>query len=163
MLYEVSFLHLFLLFKVQLNLVKHASSRLQKVLGIYNYPPMAFDQAQGNLQLMLKQTCVDKLRVLIEFLLDTLLSMTNSCPTIPQMPISLCMTLTPSYAEMLFRNLCIHGTKKMQTHAGVILVRVCGTQSWWGEFLGNVLQEFFSAEQQTIFPQDRSVYFCKYV
>lgn len=140
---------------MQLNLAKHATTRLQKVLGIYSYPSASFDLSQGNLQLVLRQTSVDKLRVLIEFLLDTLLSMTNSCPTIPQMPVSLYTTLTPTCAEMLFRNLCIHGTKKMQTHTGVILVRVCGTQSWWGEFLGNILQEFFTAEQLTIFPQDR--------
>ena len=151
--------------QVQLNLAKRAIARLQNVLGI----PAAtlstcgggaavnFDAAQFNVSSALMKASVDKLRVLIEFLLDAVLSMTNLSPTIPQIPLALYATFQPSFAKALFRNLCIHGTKKMQTHTGVILVRICGSQPWWGDFLGNILKEFFTSDQTAIFPQDRQV------
>jgi baculoviral IAP repeat-containing protein 6 (apollon) len=148
--------------QVQLNLAKRAIMRLQKVLGIhpgFASPPldgtrMTIDSSVTTV--LLRQASVDKLRVIAEFLLDTLLGMTNSGATIPQIPSALYESFTPSFAASLFRSLCVHGTRKTQTHAGVLLVRVCSAQRWWGEFLGNMLQEFFASDQTaTMFPQDR--------
>ena len=139
--------------QMQLNLAQHAMERLQKVLGIQ---VQLTPNSQSGVTL-LKQASTDKLRVLAELLLDTLLSMTISTPSIPQLPLSLYSSFTPQACEALFRNLCINGTRRMQIHAGVLLVRLCGNQGWWGDFLGNILQEFFSSEEPEIFPQDRSV------
>jgi len=81
--------------------------------------------------------------------------MTCPSPSIPQLPVTLYTSFTPQLCEALFQHLCVQGTKKMQLHAGVLLVRLCGTQAWWGEFLGSMLQIYFAAEQQDLFPQDR--------
>jgi baculoviral IAP repeat-containing protein 6 len=106
--------------------------------------------------MLLQQASTDKLRVIAEFLLDTLLGMTVCGPTIPQIPVALYEAFSPAFAALLFRSLCVHGTRKTQTHAGVLLVRVCSSQPWWGEFLGNMLEEFFSSDQiVSAFPQDR--------
>lgn len=57
--------------------------------------------------------------------------------------------------EELFKHLCISGTPKIRLHAGLLLVQLCGSERWWGQFLSNVLQELYNSEQLLIFPQDR--------
>jgi len=109
-------------------------------------------------RMLLQNASTDKLRVLAEFLLDTLLSMTNAGSTIPDIPTTLYTAFTPSFAASLFRSLCVHGTRKSQTHGGLLLVRICAAQSWWGEFLGNMLEELFASDQAAaVFPHDRYV------
>ena len=136
--------------QLQLNLAQHAIERLQRALGIQSPVPSG-----QSTQALLKLASTDKLRSLGEQLLDTLLSMTYSSPTIPQLPPSLYACFTPPVAESLFRHVCVNGTRRMQLHAGVLLVRMCGNQPWWGDFLGNVLQDYFASEQPDVFPQDR--------
>ena len=141
-----------MLLQLQWNLAQRAIDRLQASLGLKASVLPSTDKAGVAL---LKQASTDKLRVLTELLLDTMLSMTLTSPSIPQIPISLYSSFSPQMCEALFRNLCITGTRKMQIHAGMLLVRICGGQGWWGDFLGNILQEFFSSGQSTVFPQDR--------
>ena len=151
--------------QVQLNLARRAIIRLQKVLGVQ--PPasrvLLLESVDGPVdidssvtKMLLQKASADKLRVLAEFLLDTLLGMTNAGSTIPDIPSTLYTAFTPSFAASLFRSLCVHGTRKTQIHAGVLLVRVCAAQPWWGEFLGNMLEELFASDQTTtVFPHDR--------
>jgi len=114
------------------------------------------DIDSGVTKTLLQNASMDKLRVLAEFLLDTLLSMTNAGSTIPDIPVTVYTAFTPSFAASLFRSLCVHGTCKTQTHAGVLLVRLCAAQPWWGDFLGNMLEELFASDQATaVFPHDR--------
>lgn len=153
--------------QVQLNLARRAIVRLQKVLGIQSPSShlAALESVDGPVdidssvtRMLVQNASTDKLRVLAEFLLDTLLSMTNAGSTIPDIPTTLYTAFTPSFAASLFRSLCVHGTRKTQTHAGVLLVRICAAQSWWGEFLGNMLEELFASDQvTTVFPHDRCV------
>ena len=143
--------HACMLLQLQLNLAQKAIERLQTALGI----SVGGGDTTGSMTTMLKRCSVDKLRVLTELLLDTLLSMTHSTPSIPHTPVSLYNVLSPHVSEVLFRNLCVVGTRKMQIHAGVLLVRVCGSHTWWGEFLGRMLQDFFVSEQALTFPRDR--------
>ena len=139
--------------QLQINLAQRAIDRLQKAVGLsLEECPTTHTTAT-----LLKQASLDKLRVLGELLLDSLLSMTYSTPTIPQLPVSLYTVFTPAMCESLFKNLCVNGTRKMQLYAGILLVRLCGNQGWWGDFLGNMLHEFFTHEQPMVFPQDRWV------
>lgn len=140
------------LLQLQWNLAQRAIDRVQCALGLKMSTLPSSDQAGLTL---LKKSSTDKLRVLTELLLDTLLSMTLVSPTIPQIPLALYKTFSPQMCESVFHNLCITGTRKMQIHAGMLLVRICGGQGWWGDFLGNILQEFFSSGQTSVFPQDR--------
>ncbi|XP_064622207.1 baculoviral IAP repeat-containing protein 6-like isoform X2 [Lineus longissimus] len=136
----------------QLNLARSAVDRLQRSLGIQT---QNMDGQSNNACAVLKQTSTDKLRVLSEFLLETLLSMTNPSPSIPALPSCLYMAFDPTMCEALFRNLCIHGNRRVQVMAGVLLVRICGSQTWWGDFLGTALRELFSSHQTQVIAQDR--------
>ncbi|KAH3853369.1 hypothetical protein DPMN_095891 [Dreissena polymorpha] len=57
--------------------------------------------------------------------------------------------------ENVFKNLCFYGTPRLQMLTGMVLVRVCGSQAWFGEFLGNILQQYFNTESGHVFSQDR--------
>ncbi len=138
--------------QLQLNLAQSAIERLQKALSIQQ---ISLPQVNQNMAVMLKQASTDKLRFLAEFLIDTLLSMSLPSASIPQLPVTMHAVFTPQMCESLFRYLCINSTRQMQIHAGSLLVRLCGNQNWWGNFLGNILMEYFSCEQQDVFPQDR--------
>lgn len=127
--------------QLQLNLALRAIARLQRALGLSSQPPDRPSLAQAS---------TDKLRVLAELLLDALLGLTTPMP-----PPALHTALSPGLSETLFQQLCLRGTRRMQLHAGILLARVCGQQPWWGTFLGRILREFFSAEQDLVFPQDR--------
>ncbi|ELT93547.1 hypothetical protein CAPTEDRAFT_223860 [Capitella teleta] len=133
--------------QLQVNLARRAIERLRKALGLKDHEA---ERPQA-----LARASTDKLRVLSELLLNTLLSITNPSFSIPQVPMSLYSVFTPQSAETLFRHLCIAGTRRMQLHTGVLLARVCGKHAWWGTFLGNLLCEFFSSDQGLMFPQDR--------
>ncbi|GFS25394.1 baculoviral IAP repeat-containing protein 6, partial [Elysia marginata] len=137
--------------QVQLNLAQHAIRRLQTSLG------MNVDVIDESVSLdhLLDQTSTDKLRLILESLLDTLLTSTVGSPAIPQPPTALYTALTPQAAQTVFQHLCIHSPQRVQVCAGLLLVRVCGTQPWWGHFLGNIMQEFFHAHFSQVFPQDR--------
>ncbi|XP_013417535.1 baculoviral IAP repeat-containing protein 6 [Lingula anatina] len=137
--------------QLQLNLAQRAIERLQKALGMKQSRPAA----SSNTNTVLRQVSTDKLRVLTELLLDCLLSMTRSKPTIPHPPLSLYRNFNPQTCEALFKHICVFGTRRMQIHAGLLLVRVGGRQSWWGQFLGNMLQQLFSSDLTAVFPQDR--------
>lgn len=74
------------------------------------------------------------------------------------MPSVLQSTFHAQACEELFKHLCISGTPKIRLHAGLLLVQLCGSERWWGQFLSNVLQELYNSEQLLIFPQDRYSY-----
>ena len=67
--------------------------------------------------LRLQQTSTDKLRVIVEGLLDTLLTLTVPSPAQPQPPHPLYLALPPPTSESLFRNLCLLGSRRIQVSA----------------------------------------------
>ncbi|KAH9496163.1 Baculoviral IAP repeat-containing protein 6, partial [Bulinus truncatus] len=137
--------------QLQLNLAQRAIHRLQTSLGISRE---TIDES-ASFGTVLAQASTDKLRVILENLLDTLLTSTVGNSTMPHIPSSLYTALSPEQAQVLFQNFCLHGTQRIQVSAGLLLVRVCGTQPWWGHFLGKMLQEFFHSQYLHVFPQDR--------
>ncbi|XP_041353670.1 baculoviral IAP repeat-containing protein 6-like isoform X2 [Gigantopelta aegis] len=137
--------------QLQLNLAQRAITRLQRALGIRT----GEYQESAGLDQNLQQCSTDKLRIMLENLLDTLLSMTTHVPSIPQPPLPLYISLNPQSSEALFRHLCLLGTRRIQVCTGLLLARICGSQSWWGNFLGSMLLEFFNSEYTQVFPQDR--------
>ncbi|ESP03095.1 hypothetical protein LOTGIDRAFT_157060, partial [Lottia gigantea] len=137
--------------QLQYNIAVRAIARLQRAVGIKS---RQLDDTQ-NVTGYLRESSTDKLRFILESLLGTLLSVTSLSPTIPQPPSTLYSALTPSTAETLFKNVCLLGTRRMQVTAGLLLVRICGSNWWWGSFLGNMLQELFSSNNISVFPQDR--------
>ena len=141
--------------QLQLNLARSAIERIESVMCTTEQYGNHSSHGEPGMSVMLRQASTDKLRVLCEYLLDTLLSMSLPSPTIPHVPLNVYAVFTPQLCETVFTHLCINSTRRMQIHAGALLVRLCGNQGWWGDFLGNILLQYFSSEEREIFPQDR--------
>lgn len=45
----------------------------------------------------------------------------------------------------------------MQLATSTLLVRMCGLQPWWPDFLTSTLQNLYSSQNTAVFPQDRLV------
>ncbi len=142
--------------QLQLNLARNAIERLETVLCTRDQIAASEGNArEADMSVTLRQASTDKLRVLCEYLLHTLLSMSLPTPSIPHVPLNVYVMFTPQLCEALFTHLCVNSTRRTQIHAGALLVRLCGNQAWWGDFLGSVLLQYFSSEEREIFPQDR--------
>ncbi|XP_029691286.1 baculoviral IAP repeat-containing protein 6 isoform X2 [Takifugu rubripes] len=138
--------------QLQLNLAHHAVQRLRVALGAVRKSLHSVNAPET--QELIHSSSTEQLRTIIQYLLDTLLSLLhsnngNSVPAVLQ------STFNAQACEELFKHLCISGTPKIRLHAGLLLVQLCGGENWWGQFLSNVLQELYNSEQLLIFPQDR--------
>lgn len=169
--------------QLQLNLAHHAVQRLRVALGAVRKSLHTVNTPET--QELIHGSSTEQLRTIIQYLLDTLLSLLHSnngergapfarprpCGAAPARvwtgPSTLCTfpgtsvpavlqsTFNAQACEELFKHLCISGTPKIRLHAGLLLVQLCGAENWWGQFLSNVLQELYNSEQLLIFPQDR--------
>ncbi|XP_053375851.1 baculoviral IAP repeat-containing protein 6-like isoform X2 [Mercenaria mercenaria] len=137
--------------QLQQNLAMRAIDRLQSAIGLR----VPITQYPSNQTTVLRQASTDKLRCILENLLETLISVTNTSASILKPPVSLYTSLNHQICQDVFKHLCFHGTPRLQILTGMVLVRVCGSQAWFGEFLGNMLQEYFHSETMQVFSQDR--------
>ena len=64
-------------------------------------------------------------------------------------------TLTESECSLLFSTLCINGVPKLHARACALLVRLCGSQAWWGRFICSAMEELFSVRQTAVFNKER--------
>ncbi|KAI5102813.1 baculoviral IAP repeat-containing protein 6 isoform X13 [Silurus meridionalis] len=141
--------------QLQLNLAAQAVQRLRVSLGSLRLPrPLRSTVANQPLAQLVQHTSTEQLRTTIRYLLDTLLSLlhANNGQCVPAV---LRSVFKAQVCEELFKQLCISGTPQIRLHAGLLLVQLCGAESWWGQFISNVLQELYNSEQMLIFPQDR--------
>lgn len=106
----------------------------------------------------------DHLQVICNCLIDTVVALMGVGPSLEGYLAKPKLTLewqpwlsqvTPTMCENLFRNLCVHGSPQKRERVGALLLNACGSKPWWGEFLSNVLKEFFSSNQKCTFPQER--------
>ena len=136
----------------QLNVAQQAIARLQAALVT---PVTSSSHKDGSDVPRLQNASTDRLRVLCELLLDSLINLTlpTSTVAVPSQSVFGCVNAV--MCEDIFRFLCVHGSKRMLIIAGLFIVRTCADQPWWGRFLGNMLQTYFSSEQPHIFPQDK--------
>lgn len=95
----------------------------------------------------------DKLRVLGEGLLDVLLYL-GSMP-LYSFSFQEFSCLDRSVCENLFYWLCVGQDTRMQLSSATLLVRLCGSQPWWGQFLAETVANLFSSNNSSVFPQDR--------
>ncbi|XP_069689782.1 baculoviral IAP repeat-containing protein 6 isoform X2 [Periplaneta americana] len=137
-------------FQHQLNLVRNVMRRLESAQGkVHSLPDLT------DTQRMLSEACTDKLRVLGEGLLDILLYLVYEIGPVPRLPASLYQTFDQNVCEHLFHCLCVKEDTHIQLSACTLLVRMCGLQPWWGDFLANTLTRLYSSQNTSIFPQDR--------
>ena len=139
--------------RLQLNVAQQAIRRLRAAVET----PVTSSASDASDMTCLRTASADRLRVLCELLLDSLVDV-----IVQPHPASAPAQSVPTFVnavvcEDIFRFLCVNGSKRMQVSAGLVLVRSCADQPWWGRFLGNMLQMYFSSDQAQVFPQDRSV------
>ncbi|KAK3718781.1 hypothetical protein QZH41_014030 [Actinostola sp. cb2023] len=135
--------------QLQLNFVHHSISRLQA------HQPYKTQNEAGYDQMRVLCTCLAETVVgLMAISPDEkgFLAKTN-VPVEPQ--IINCSLLTWDLCDVLFRNLCIHGNPVLRVRVAALLLHTSGTQPWWGNFLAQVLQQFFSSSQHMVFPKER--------
>ncbi|KAJ9600171.1 hypothetical protein L9F63_009505, partial [Diploptera punctata] len=137
-------------FQHQLNLVRNVMRRLESAQGKIHSLPEIKDS-----QKMLSEACTDKLRVLGESLLDLLLFLVYEIGPVPRLPVALYQIFDQKACEQLFYCLCVKEDTRMQLSACTLLVRMCGLQPWWGDFLANTITRLYSSQNTSIFPQDR--------
>ena len=70
-------------------------------------------------------------------------------------------TLTEDECSLMFTTLCIHGVPKLHARACALLIRLCGSQQWWGRFLTSAATQLFGSRQTAIFNKERSVIECE--
>ncbi|XP_068082089.1 baculoviral IAP repeat-containing protein 6 [Anabrus simplex] len=137
-------------FQRKLNLIHNIVRRLETA---HRKEPFLPDVQ--NIQTSLAQASTDKLRVLTNCLLDILLHIAYELGPVQMLPVSLYKKFDQGVCEALFSSLCMREEAYVQLATCVLLVRMCGLQPWWGDFLAGVFSHFYSSQNMIIFPQDR--------
>lgn len=106
----------------------------------------------------------DQMRVLCTCLAETLVALAAISPedrgflakaTSPTELQIRTSSLPRDLCEVLFKNIFIHGNPVLRVRVAALLLHTSSAKPWWGSFLADVLKQFFSSSQQTVFPQER--------
>ena len=137
--------------------------KLQLQLNLTHQAIRRLNSAQGVMESLEEEPSYDHYRVICHCLLDTLLVLTatslsenNFLPKVMSIPQSQPWKeiLILPMCRGLFKNLCVNGTPQLRERVSALLLRACGSQPWWGDFLASALKEFFSAKQEASFPRE---------
>lgn len=134
-------------FQNQLNIVKNVIKRLETAL--------VGDQQPQVLDTSLKALCTDKLRVLSECLVESLLHfiITYGSKNVS----TLHNFFDLKTCNLIFKTLVINGDSHIRLATCSLLVRMCSFtfKPWWGDFFANTFTSLFSSQNVEVFPQDR--------
>ncbi|XP_058811824.1 baculoviral IAP repeat-containing protein 6 isoform X3 [Topomyia yanbarensis] len=142
-------------FQHQLNVIKRVIDRIK---GPFPAAEMPKQLKPGS---DLSPIYTDKLRVLSECLIETLLHLIttygvqNVTNIYPYFDLDTC--------NLLFDTLVINGDTHIQLATCSMLVRMCCFQPWWGEFLADKFLKLYSSQNSRIFPQDRVFFLLTYL
>ncbi|XP_055530487.1 baculoviral IAP repeat-containing protein 6 isoform X3 [Wyeomyia smithii] len=142
-------------FQHQLNVIKRVIDRIRGPLPLAELPK------QLKVGSDLSSLYTDKLRVLSECLIETLLHLIttygiqNVTNIYPYFDLNTC--------NLLFDTLVINGDTHIQLATCSMLVRMCCFQSWWGDFLADKFFKLYSSQNSRIFPQDRVFFLLTYL
>ncbi|XP_044731226.1 baculoviral IAP repeat-containing protein 6 [Chrysoperla carnea] len=109
----------------------------------------------------------DKLIKISENLLEIILTIVYEMnDNLPQVPTQLFQYFNYEMSQELFYYLCVPAHNvKIQLSVVTLLIRMCGSQPWWGKFLNDTFYTLYSQQNRDIFPQDRIfilfVYLCR--
>uniref|UniRef100_A0A1Q3FEM5 Dual E2 ubiquitin-conjugating enzyme/E3 ubiquitin-protein ligase BIRC6 n=1 Tax=Culex tarsalis TaxID=7177 RepID=A0A1Q3FEM5_CULTA len=140
-------------FQHQLNVIRRVIDRIKGPSP--ELPPLLKPGAD------LAPIYTDKLRVLSECLIETLLHLITTYGV---------HNVTNIYAHfdldtcnLLFDTLVINGDTHIQLATCSMLVRMCCAQPWWGDFLADKFLKLYSSQNSRIFPQDRVFFLLTYL
>uniref|UniRef100_A0A8D8V1I0 Dual E2 ubiquitin-conjugating enzyme/E3 ubiquitin-protein ligase BIRC6 n=1 Tax=Cacopsylla melanoneura TaxID=428564 RepID=A0A8D8V1I0_9HEMI len=126
----------------QLNVVKSVIRRLSPPVVTKNDPLVLAGSS-------------DKLRLIGECLLDSVLYYVYEIGPIPSPPPTLSLRFDEPLCSRLFSSFCITEDTRLQVATAALLVATCGPHPWWGDFLVRRFCDLYSSQQSLIFPQDR--------
>lgn len=135
-------------FQNQLNIVKNVIKRLENALTGENHQQLLPENSQ-------KTICTDKLRVLSECLVESLLHFIITYGS--QNVSTLHNFFDLKTCNLMFKTLVINGDSHIRLATCSLLVRMCSFtfKPWWGDFFANTFTSLFSSQNVEIFPQDR--------
>lgn len=142
-------------FQHQLNVIRRVIDRIQGPTPSSGLPKPIKPGSD------LSSIYTDKLRVLSECLIETLLHLIttygvqNVANIYPYFDLDTC--------NLLFDTLAINGDTHVQLATCSMLVRICCFQPWWGEFLAEKFLKLFSSQNSRVFPQDRVFFLLTYL
>lgn len=132
----------------QLNVIRNVIKRLEQATRGQERWEIAEERKP------LAEISTDKLRVLNEVLIESLLHFIVEHDV--KSPVSeMSSLLTQDKCTELFSTIIVSMDIHIQLATCTMLVKMCGLQMWWGDFLAEVLSKMFSSENTKIFPQDR--------
>lgn len=134
-------------FQNQLNIVKNVIKRLEGALPC--------DQPQPAAESSLQILSTDKLRVLSECLVESLLHFIITYG--PKSVSTLHNFFDLKTCNLMFKTLVINGDSHIRLATCSLLVRMCSFtfKPWWGDFFANTFTSLFSSQNVEVFPQDR--------
>ena len=142
--------------QLRLNFLEQSIQRLQRRhSGNPAFPSL---RAGENIDAVIEHASYSKLKVISDWLVHVLISLFGvEAPTeSPRMQWT--QGITFETCQSLFTTFCVKGSSVSRARVGAVLLRTCGEQAWWGEFLAWVMERFFSLEQTLMFSQERSVF-----
>lgn len=130
-------------FQYQLNLIKRVIDRVESISNPILATP----------KITIQTLCTDKLRVLNECLIEILLHCITTYSSANND--ALAKMMNKDVCTLLFDTVITSGDTHTQLATCSFLVRICGFQSWWGDFIASIFNRLFSSKNTQIFPQDR--------
>lgn len=134
-------------FQNQMNIVKNVIKRLENALTV--------EQQHQSPETSLSTVCTDKLRVLSECLVESLLHFIITYG--PKTVSALHNFFDLPTCNLMFKTLVINGDSHIRLATCSLLVRMCSFtfKPWWGDFFSNTFTSLFSSQNVEVFPQDR--------
>ena len=139
--------------QLRLNFLEQSIKRMNKRHSEDNVFPRLSNAK--NMDTTIEHASYSKLKVISDWLVHVLVSLFGvQSPTEgPRMQWT--QEITLETCQTLFTTFCVKGSSVSRARVGAVLLRTCGEQSWWGEFLAWVMERFFSLEQTLMFSQER--------
>jgi baculoviral IAP repeat-containing protein 6 len=134
-------------FQNQLNVVKNVIRRLERAA--------AENQQQQTMDTSLTHLSTDKLRVISECLVESLLHFITTYGSLSISSLHNFFDL--DICNLLFKTLIINGDSHIRIATCSMLVRMCShtLKPWWGNFFADIFTTLFSSQNIEVFPQDR--------
>lgn len=140
--------------QLRLNFLEKSIERINKRQPGNNLSPRLFSSTE-NIDRIIEYASYSKLKVVSDWLVHVLVSLFGvEMPTdSPRM--QWIQDITLETCQSLFTTFCVKGSSVSRARVGAMLLRTCGDQAWWGEFLAWVMEQFFSLEHTIMFSQER--------
>ena len=141
--------------QLRLNFLERSIQRISKrISGYHTFPKLTADK---NIDVAIEHASYSKLKVVSDWLVHVLVSIfgIEAPSNIPGQRMQWTQDITFETCQSLFTTFCVKGSSVSRARVGAMLLRTCGEQTWWGEFLSWVMERFFSLDQTLMFSQER--------